>query len=168
MFWQNLRFACRVLLRSPGYTCVVVLVLALGIGASTAVFSLINAVLLRPLPYADSERLFVLSDRMPSFDTASVSYPDYLDWRGAQRSYADLAYECRTRFNVSFLASSATPPERVSAAQVSGNFLTVLGVKPELGRDFSEAEDAPGGPNVVLLGDALWRQHFGGDPTVLG
>ena len=168
MFWQNLRFACRVLLRSPGYTAVVVLVLALGIGANTAVFSIIDAVLLRPLPYPDSERLFVLSDRMSSFDMASVSYPDYLDWRGAQQSYTDLAYESRANVNVSFPASGTTLPERISSAQVSANFLTVLGVKPELGRNFSESEDTPGGPNVVLVGDALWRQHFGGAETVLG
>ena len=148
MFWQNLRFACRVLLKSPGYTCVVVLVLALGIGANTAVFSIIDAVLLRPLPYPDSERLFVLSDRMPSFDTASVSYPDYLDWRGAQNSYTDLAYESRARFNVSFPASSATPPERVSSAQVSANFLTVL------------ASDARAGPRFFRgRGCAGWSER---------
>jgi putative ABC transport system permease protein len=166
--WQDLRFAVRVLAKSPGYTCIAVLVLALGIGANTAMFSVIDAVLLRPLPYPQADRLMVLNEHMSLFNAASVSYPNYLDWRAAQHSFADLAMVRRASYNVSFPDAGGVPPERVPSADVTANFLPVLGVPPELGRNFSPAEDTPGGPKAVMIGDALWRRRFGADPHVLG
>jgi putative ABC transport system permease protein len=167
-FWQDLRFAVRVLAKSPGYTCIAVLVLALGIGANTAMFSVIDAVLLRPLPYPQSDRLVVVNEHMSAFEAASVSYPNYLDWRAAQHSCTDLALGRRASYNVSFPGAGSMPPERIPSADVTANFLPVLGMPPELGRNFTTAEDTPGGPKSVMLGDALWRRRFGGDPHALG
>ena len=167
-FWQDFRFAWRALVRTPVYTFVAVAVLALGIGANTAVFSVIDAVLLRPLPYPQSERLVLLRERTAQFSNGSVSYPNYLDWRAAQHSFTDLALSFRNSYNVAFLAASSSPPERINASDVTWNFLTVLGVHPELGRDFSEAEDTPGGPTVALISDSLWRRRFSADRTAVG
>ena len=165
---QDLRYSLRILFKSPGYTFVAVLVLALGIGANTAVFSVIDAVLLRPLPYPQSDQLVILREKMPMFDTGSVSYPNYLDWRAGQRSFTDLALTNRSSYNVSFPTSSGVPPERIGAAEITANFFTVLGLHPELGRDITEAEDTPGGAKVVLLSDALWRRRFGADRNIIG
>ena len=106
---QDLRFALRMLRKSPGYTCIAIAVLALGIGANTAVFSVINAVLLRPLPYPHPDQLIVLRERMAAVGTGSISYPDYLDWRASQRTCTDLAMARRDSFNVSFPPPSARP-----------------------------------------------------------
>ena len=165
----DLRFAVRVLLRSPGFTAVAVVVLALGIGANTAVFSVINAVLLRPLPYPGSDRLVGIQESTVNVPRASVSLPNYLDWREAQKTFTDLAATRRETFNVSYgpLGGGASP-ERLRALDVSANYLTVLGVAPALGRNFSEAEDTPGGPPAALISDALWRRRFASNPTVVG
>ena len=165
---QDLRYAVRILLNSPGYTFIAVLVLALGIGANTAVFSVIDAVLLRPLPYPQPDRLMVLRERMPEFEAGSVSVPNYLDWLAANHSYTDIALSRRSTYNVSFPSASNVPPERINSAEVTANFLTVLGLHPELGRNFSPAEDAPGGPKAVMLSDALWRRRFGADRNIVG
>ncbi len=157
-----------MLRKFPGYTCIAVAVLALGIGANTAVFSVIDAVLLRPLPYLHSDELVIIRERLPLFDTGSVSYPNYLDWRASQRSFTDLSMSRRSSYNVSFPSPSGVSPEQIASAEVSANFLSVLGLRPELGRDFSEAEDTPGGPKVVLVSDALWRRRFGADPATVG
>ena len=162
---QDLRYGLRALLRQPLFTVAAVLVLALGIGANTALFSLVDAVLLRPLPYPESERLTVLLDVERGRVTASASLPDYLDWRAAQRSFTDLALVRRDSFNFS---APAQAPERVSGATVTANYLDVLGVHPALGRNFTVAEDTPGGPTVALLGDALWRRRYGANPRVIG
>ncbi len=165
---SDLRYACRTLFRSPGFTVIAVVVLALGIGANTAVFSVINAVLLRPLPYPHPEQLCIVRENLPEFKDASVSYPDYLDWRAGQRSFTDLALFRRDIFNVSFSPGSGITPERVKGSAVSANYLAVLGMHPALGRDFTEAEDTPGGPAAALLSDSFWRQHFSADPAVIG
>ncbi len=165
---HDLRASFHSLVRQPLFTVVAVLVLGLGIGANTAVFSVINAVLLRPLTYPDSDRLIFVSEHSASFPSFSVALPNYLDWRAAQQGFTDLAVTSRGSFNVSFNQGSNTVPERVNGAAVSANFLTVLGLHPALGRDFTEQEDTPGGPRVVLIGDALWRRRFGADPKVLG
>jgi putative ABC transport system permease protein len=166
--WQDLRFAVRVLAKSPGYTCIAVAVLALGIGANTAMFSVIDTVLLRPLPYPHSDRLMAINENTSVFNATSVSYPNYLDWCAAQHSFTGLAMRRRASYNVSFPSASGVPPERISSADVTANFLPVLGVNPELGRNFSLAEDTPGGPKAVILGDALWRRRFAAEPQVLG
>ena len=165
---QDLRYSLRLLRKSPGYTAIVVLVLGLGIGANTAVFSVIDAVLLRPLPYPQSDQLVILRDKMRNFDKASVSYPDYLDWRAAQHSCTDVALVRRTSFSLSFPAATGAPPEQVNAGEVTANLLSILRLRPEVGRDFTEAEDTANGPKVVMLGDALWRRRFGADRAVVG
>ncbi len=165
---QDLRFALRMLRKSPGYTGIAVAMLALGIGANTAVFSVINAVLLRPLPYPQSDQLVIVRERMPLFETGSVSYPNYLDWCAAQRSFTGLALARRGSYNVSFPSASGVSPEQIATAEVSANFLSILGLHPKKGRDFTGAEDTPGGPKVVLVSDALWRRRFDADPAAVG
>ena len=165
----DFRYALRTLFRAPGFTSVAVVVLALGIGANTAVFSVINAVLLRPLPYPQSERLVLIRERMTLSPYGSVSLPNYLDWRAAQRSFTDLAIINRGSYSLASTGgSSSGAPERVNSVDASANLLTVLGLHPELGRDFVEAEDTPGGPKVLLISDTLWRRHFGADPQIIG
>ena len=168
-FFADLRFAIRVLLRSPGFAAVAVLVLALGIGANTAVFSVINAVLLRPLPYPQSERLVAIYEGTANMPNAATSLPNYLDWRAAQKSFTDLAVARRENLDLSYgpLGGGAAP-ERVLGLKVSANYLPVLGVAPERGRNFAEQEDTPGGPKAALISDALWRRRFAANPAVVG
>jgi len=164
---NNLRFALRPLFKTPGFTLIAVLVFALGIGANTAIFSVVNAVLLRPLPYPHSEQLVLLRERTNTFESGSVSYPNYLDWRAGQRSFTDLALVRREAFNFATIGGDAQP-DRVNGARVTFNYLGILGIKPLIGRDFTEADDQPGSAPVVLIGEALWRTRFGKSPKVLG
>src|SRR6266404_1280638 len=137
---NDLRFALRQFLKNPAFTGIAVITLALGIGANTAIFSVVNAVLLRPLPYPHSEELVLLRERLvgPSgFESGSVSYMNYLDWRAAQRSFTDLAL-ARTE-GVSLSASDGTsPPEAARAGRITANYLSILQVPPLIGRDFVE------------------------------
>ena len=135
---NDLKFALRQLRKSPGFTFVAVVTLALGIGANTAIFSVVNAVLLRPLPYPQPDRLVLIRERTRIFDSGSVSLPNYLDWRASQRGFSDLALFRRGDANLSGVASDAEA-ERVRSARVTYNFLAVLGLSPELGRDFDAA-----------------------------
>jgi putative ABC transport system permease protein len=164
---NDLRFAVRQLRKSPGFTAIAIITLALGIGANTAIFSVINAVLLRPLPYPQPDRLVLIRERTNIFDSGSVSLPNYLDWRASQRGFTDLALFRRDDANLSG-ASSDVEAERVVSARVAYNFLSVLGVPPELGRDFRESDDVPHCKKVALISDALWRRRFGGAPGVIG
>ena len=164
----DLRYTLRTLFRSPGFTLVAVVVLALGIGANTAVFSVINAVLLRPLPYPQPDRLVLIREKMPLFERGSVSLPNYLDWRAAQRSFADLAITNVGTYNLALSHDGTVAPERLRCVDTSANLLAVLGQHPQLGRDIAEAEDTPGGPKAVLISDALWRRRFAADPRVIG
>ncbi len=163
----DLRYAFRQLLKQPGFTLVAVLALALGIGANTAIFSVVHAVLLRPLPYPEPEKLIVLREKTSTFPNGSVSYPNYLDWREGQRSFTDLALLRRNNVNFA-LAGGESVPERIGAAQITWNFLAVLGVQPKLGRDFREADDVPNAAKVALISEALWQRQFGGAGNVLG
>ncbi len=163
--FQNIRYTLRLLRKSPGYTLVVVLVLAVGIGANTALFSVVNSVLLHPLPYPQADRLTVLLERDHDRVTGAASLPNYLDWRAGQHSFTDLALVRGDQFNCSAPGQTAA---RVAGATITANYLDVLGVRPTLGRNLTEAEDIPGGPAAVLISDALWRQRFGANPAVLG
>ena len=138
--------------------------LGLGIGANTAIFSVVRAVLLRPLPYPEAEQLYVMSETRPQFGEMSVSYPNYLDWRAGQHAFDDLAVYRRDEFNL----TGNGEPERLRGAMVSASFFKIMGVAPKLGRVFREDEDQPGAPSVVVLGEALWRARFGGDPRIFG
>jgi putative ABC transport system permease protein len=167
---NDLRFAIRQLFKNPGFALIAVVVLALGIGANTAIFSVVNAVLLRPLPYPHSEQLVLLRERLlgPSgFESGSVSYMNYLDWRAAQKSFVDLALVRGEGVNVS-AADNASPPERIRTARVTANYLSILRVGPRLGRDLTEKDDVPGAAKVTLISERLWRNRFGGLPLAIG
>jgi putative ABC transport system permease protein len=157
----------RSLLKTPGFTALAVTTLAIGIGANTAIFSVFEAVLLRPLPYPEPEQLVVLREKTRQFESGSVSYPNYLDWRATQRSLTDLALYRGESFNLSGIDKGAQP-ERLRGQRVTSNFLTVLGIQPQLGRNFIDMEDQPGGPAAVLISDRLWRTRFGRNPTMVG
>ncbi len=167
---NDLHFAVRQLLKKPAFTVIATITLGLGIGANTAIFSVVNAVLLRPLPYPHSEELVLLRERLvgPSgFESGSVSYMNYLDWRAAHRSFTDLALVRTEGVNVS-ASDSASPPERIRAGRITANYLSVLQVAPRIGRDFVEKDDVPGAGKVVLISERLWRNRFGALPLALG
>jgi putative ABC transport system permease protein len=167
-FVQDLRFAVRILVKSPGFTLVAVLCLALGIGANTTIFSVVNAVLLRPFPYADPDRIVALDGTQPANDVrrGGVSYLDYRDLREQSRSFSQIAaYDNRS---LAFSGSVGEEPERVLGAGISAGLFAILGEKPALGRNFREDEDRPGAPPVLLLSHDLWVRRFNGDRTILG
>ncbi|HKP02931.1 MAG TPA: ABC transporter permease [Chthoniobacterales bacterium] len=165
--FSDIRYAFRMIAKSPGFAGLAVLAFALGIGANTAIFSVVNAVLLRPLPYPHSERLINIREKTPTFPGGSVSYPNFLDWRAAQHSFTDLTLFRRESYNLSSV-KGGTAPERIGGARVTANFLTVLEVAPQLGRDFTEADDVPHGPKVALITEKMWKKRFGGSRDVLG
>ncbi|HZB44621.1 MAG TPA: ABC transporter permease, partial [Pyrinomonadaceae bacterium] len=162
--WQDLRYGARKLRKSPGFTLVAVMTLALGIGANTAVFSVVNAVLLRPLPYKDPERLVRLSEYSEKIPEISVSYPNFLDWREQQTSFELMAAMQPGSYNL----SGEGEPERLAGGHVSPEFFKVLGVEPALGRSFTEEENRPGVGRVAVISHSLWQRRFGSDPGILG
>ena len=162
----DFRFALRQLYKSPGFAFVAVLTLALGIGANTAIFSVIYAVLLRPLPYPDSDRLAILTESDVNQPEISISFPDYLDWKHDNTTFDEIAISRRESFNLSGLEGRA--PEQISGAIVSANFFKVIGLKPQLGRTFTVEEDRVGGPLLAVISDRLWERIFARDPHVLG
>ena len=163
---QDIRYAARVLRHYPGFTIAAALTFALGIGASAAVFSVVNAVLLRSLPYADPDRLVVVWERHPgrNVERNVVAVPNFEAWRQRSSSFAGMAGVVPLPATVALAPS----PERVIGAEVSPGYFTLLGVSPALGREFTAEEESNGGDNVVVLSDAFWRSHFGADPSVLG
>ena len=167
---QDFRYAFRMLAMQPAFTAVAVLTLAVGIGANTAILSVVNAVLLRPLPYPQSEQLILLRERLTGpngFESGSVSYPNYLDWRAEERSFTDLALVRAEGVNLS-ATDAASPPERIRAARVTANYLSILQVAPRLGRDLVAKDDQPGAAKVALISERLWRNRFGALPLALG
>jgi putative ABC transport system permease protein len=161
---QDLRFGLRTLTKTPAVTATAVVALALGIGANTAMFSIVRAVLLKPLPYSDPARLVQLSTSTPQFRDASVSYPNFLDWQQQSRSFDSMAAYRFENFN---LTGDATP-ERLRGQMTSATTFGTLGVTPILGRTFTADDDRRGAAPVVVLTSNLWQAHFGGDPHVLG
>src|SRR5204862_3296129 len=139
-FLADIRYAFRMIAKQPGFAALAILAFALGIGANVAIFSVVNAVLLRPLPYPSSERLINIRESTPTFPAGSVSYLNFLDWRASQHSFTDLTLFRRESYNLS-TAKGDTAQERVGGGRVSANFLTVLGMTPQLGRNFGETED---------------------------
>lgn len=164
---EDVRFGFRQLVKNPSFTLIAIFALALGIGANTAIFSVVNAVLLRPLPYPDSDKLIVLRERSNTFERGAVGYLNWLDWHAGQRSFSDVALVRREGFNFS-LGNGTGAPERVRGLRASSGLVSVLGLKPKIGRDLNLAEDVSGAPNVALISENLWRRHFGGSPSVLG
>src|SRR5205814_3442201 len=164
---DDLRYAVRLLLKNPSVTIVAIFALALGIGANTAIFSVINAVLLRPLPYPDAGKLIVLREYSHTFERGAVGYMNWLDWHASQKSFTDLTLVRREATNFS-LGSGVGSPERLHGLRASSGFLSVMGLKPKIGRDLTAADDTAGAPNVALISENLWRKHFAGSPSVLG
>jgi putative ABC transport system permease protein len=161
---QDLKFAVRMLAKSPGFTVVAVLTLALGIGANTAIFSIVNAVLLRPLPFQDSSQLVLMRETYKGVGNVSVSYPNFLDWRQQSHCFSAMAIINNVGFNLSGVAQ----PENIGGYAVSPNFLALVGVRPVLGREFLPSEEKPGTAPVILLSYQLWQSHLGADPAVIG
>src|SRR5438067_6339882 len=163
---SNLRLAFRQLIKNPAFAAVAIITLALGIGANTAIFSIVNAVLLRPLPYPDADRIMVLSESSGPGQDFSVALPDYFDWRTDAKTFEHLAVTHRESRNLSGV--SGREAERVSCASVTRNFFQVIGLSPQLGRIFTDDEDKVGAPPVVMISDRLWRRAFNCDPGVIG
>lgn len=168
--WQDLRFGARMLVKQPGFTLIAVITLALGIGATTAIFSVVNAVLLRPLPFAQSERIVRLWESLPQGNglRVAVRYANFQDWRQQNQAFTHLAAYREDGFNLQTGLQTGAEARRLEGARVTVDFFNVLGVQPAQGRAFSTQEDAPGGERVVILSHALWQQSFGGNAQWLG
>jgi putative ABC transport system permease protein len=163
--FQDLRYAVRLLLRDRWFTAIAAIVLALGIGANNAVFTIVNAVLLRSLPFPNSEQLVVLLTRDTRGRQSGISLADFEDWRSASRTLSGMTLVFGGSFNVS---DEGRIPEQYPGSYVSANYFKMVGITPILGRDFGPEDDIPGGPPVVMLSNAAWQQRYGGDPNVLG
>jgi putative ABC transport system permease protein len=163
---NDVRLALRQLIRNPAFSAVAVITLALGIGANTAIFSIVNAVLLRPLPYPDADRIMVLNESSGPGQDYSVALPDYFDWQHDNTVFEHLAATHKESRNLSGIPGRDS--ERVSCAAVTRNFFNIIGLPPQIGRTFSEEEDKAGAPPVVIISDRLWQRAFNRDPKILG
>jgi len=163
-FIQDLRFGARMLMKRPGFTLIAALTLALGIGANTAIFSLVNAVLLKPLPYDEPDRLVWLSEYTANFGDVTISYPDFADWRAQNRVFEKIGVFNQEDFNL----TGGGEAERLRAAQMSADLFDALRVRAALGRVYTNDEDKPGANPVVVLSHGLWRRRFGGAPDIIG
>ena len=164
---RDVRHACRSLRKSPGFAAAVVATLALGIGANTAIFSLIYSVLLKPLPYPAADRIFSVETILPrrnEFSSLPMRVQDYLEWRKANTAFESIAALTPAQWNL----TGDGEPERLGGALVSANFFTFLGAAPQRGRGFSAAEETPDKQNVVVISDSLWRRRYSADPAVIG
>src|SRR5215212_2451965 len=162
--WQDVRYGLRTFRKKPGFTLVAVLTLALGIGANAAIFSVVNGVLLKSLPFPEPERLVALNGTTESGRATAVAFPDYLDWRAGQNVFEEMA----ARLPAGGVLTGDGEPERVTGRMVTASFFPVLGVRPAAGRFFTEGEDRPGGERLMVLGHGLWQRRYGGDPEVVG
>ena len=161
--WQDVRYGARMLLKNPGVTLIVIIALALGIGANSAIFSVVNAVLLRPLPYEQSDRLVFLNEKSPVLDEMSISYPNFTDWRAQNQTFEKMGVYNRASYNL----TGAGEAERIVTAQMSADLFSVLRVNALHGRVFTNDEDKPGGAPVVVLSYGLWQRRFGGQTSIL-
>jgi putative ABC transport system permease protein len=161
---RDIRYGVRSLLKRPGFTLIAIVTLALGIGANTAIFSVVNAVVLRPLPYAEPDRLMMLWETMPGNDQRSVAPGNFVDWRTQNKTFQDLAAAYYANFNL----TSDGEPDRIDGATITSNLMSVLGASAQLGRTFQGDDDDHQDRNVVLISDGLWRRRFGADPNVVG
>ncbi|MFN2540650.1 MAG: ADOP family duplicated permease, partial [Chthoniobacterales bacterium] len=164
--WQDLRYGLRMLAKNPGFTTVAIIALALGIGANSAIFSVVNTVLLRPLPYNNPQRLVMVweENSKQGFPRDTPSPANFIDWRDQNHVFASMAAFAEASFNL----TGAGDPERIDGRGVSASLFPLLGVEPQLGRAFRPEEDRPGGNHVVIISHGLWQQRFGSDPGVIG
>jgi len=160
---QDLRYGARMLLKQPGFTLIAVITIALGVGANTAIFSVVNAVLLRPLPYPESERLVSVSERSPKYPTMSISYPNFIDWRAQQTVFEHVGVFNWGSYNL----TSRGEPLQLTAVNISADAFAALRVQAAVGRFFNNEEDKPGAPPLVVLSHELWRDRFGSDPGII-
>jgi putative ABC transport system permease protein len=162
--WQDLRFGARMLMRKPGFTLIASLTLALGVGANTAIFSVVNALLLRPLPFVEAERLALLAERSRDGGRQGVPYPNFADWRARARSFEGMAMSDPEPFNL----TGVDNPRRLSGRRVNWNFFALLGAQPQLGRLFTEEDDRYGASRTVVISHGFWQRQFGGASEVIG
>ena len=162
-FMQDLRYGIRMMAKRPGFTLIAGLTLALGIGANTAIFSAVNAVLLKSLPFPESEQLVDLAETFKPNGYGSVSVPTLEDWKNQNTVFAGIAAYQGTSFNL----EGGDAPQRIAGLKVGANYFDVLGVKPALGRAFLPGEDVTGREHVVMLSDQLWRRNFGANPEIV-
>jgi predicted permease len=163
-FLQDLRYGVRMLAKSPGFTAIAILTLALGIGANTALFSVVNGVLLNPLAYPQSGQLVAVFGKTPGFDHAPINYPNFLDWQRDTQSFSSLAIYRNQDYN--FVGTGEA--ERLSGYMISADFFSTLAVWPVLGRSFRSDDDHPGATPVVILGGGLWKRKFASSFEVIG
>src|SRR6185369_8827683 len=163
---QDLRYALRMLYKNRSFTIVALIVLTLGIGANSAIFSFVNAILLRSLPYSNADRLVRIYSTSPGKEvrTFTTSYPDFVDWKNNNQVFDDMAAWARG----SATLTGTDNPERFDTALVTPGFFNVLGVTPQLGRVFTSEDDKPGSNQVVVLSNGVWQNRFGADPNVTG
>jgi len=161
---QDLRYGARMLRKTPGFTLVAVLTLALGIGANTALFSVVNAVLLTPLPYPHPEQLVTIHESKPNFDRGSISYPNFRDWQRNNHTFASMAIARGYGFSLTGLGDA----EQVRARFISSDFFPLLGINPVIGRNFSPGEDEIGAAPIAMISAGLWKRKFGSSPSALG
>jgi predicted permease len=161
---QDLRYGARSLRKNPGFTAIAILTLALGIGANTSLFSVVNGVLLNPLPYPHPEQLITLHESKPNFKNGSISYPNFLDWQKDNHAFSAMAITRRYTFSLTGLGEA----EQVRTRFISSDFFSVIGVTPVLGRVFAPGEDKIGAAPIALISAGFWNRKFGGSPDVLG
>src|SRR5215470_3033495 len=161
---DDIRYGFRILTKSPGFMLVAVLTLAIGIGANTALFSVVNGVLLNPLPYPNPSQLVAVAETFPPFAEASISYPNFLDWVRMNHTFDALAAYRHTVFNLTDTGDA----QRLNAVEVSASFFPLLGAKPVIGRNFAPQDDRQGAAPVVMLAGRFWKNKFGGSPDILG
>ncbi|HKS27515.1 MAG TPA: ABC transporter permease [Pyrinomonadaceae bacterium] len=163
--WQDIRYGYRMLWKNPGFTLVAIIALALGIGANSAIFSVVNAILLKPLPYKDPQQLVIINHNYPKLNLrATVSAPGYVYYRDHAQSFSDVAATAGWSAN---LTGGGGEPERLQGMQVTTNLFPMLGAQPARGRAFTAQESQPGNHRVVVLSDALWQRRFGSDPAIV-
>ncbi len=163
-FWQDVRFAIRVLLHNRGFAAIAILTLAIGIGANTALFSVVNGVLLNPLPFPDPDRLYAVYAKTSTFAQSSITYPNFEDWQRQNHSFAYLGAFRSDDYNL----TGSGEPERLHAHMVSADFFPAYGINPIVGRAFRRDEDQIGAEPVAMLGDGLWKRKFASSPDVVG
>src|SRR5256884_8658241 len=163
---SNLRLALRGLIKNPAFSAVAIITLALGIGANTAIFSIVNAVLLRPLPYPDADRIMVLNESSGPGQDFSVALPDYFDWQKETKTFEHPACAHKKSRNLSGIPGRKA--ERVSTASVTRIFFNIIGLSPQIGRVFSEDEDKVGAPPVAIISDRIWQRVFNRSPKAIG
>jgi predicted permease len=163
-FLQDVQYAARMLMKSPSFAAIAILTLALGIGANTAIFSVVSGVLLNPLPYRDSSQIVSMFEEIPNFKNGSISYPNFLDWQRMNRTFSAIAAYRSDGFNL----SGNGEPERLNGEMISAGFFEILGVNPSLGRTFRKEEDRLGANPTAIISEVLWKRKFGSAPDIIG